>query len=270
MATTSKETSGTKSQEYCIDLPGEAVKCWRSSDKVKVILRKHRDVIFDVNIKSGAIYSLESSSEFYNPAEKKLVKNALFFDGAPFHVWVGRNFKDSITLRHNDVVIGCYYIKDLDPEQYGDDPKIKPEPFMVVLGKKNTPLALRFTNDDPYGLGDGHRLFKPEIDPKLAALKGYGTKFDYSHSSEQVEVKEYVAVTEASPQEIQPQVLKQLDAGTAVEGSVEQIFKAPKSGQQVSSLYLAIATAAANIAENARSSPVQSVISWVGDFVTSN
>lgn len=270
MGDTLREKSGTKPQEYCIDLPGEAVKCWRSSDKIKVILRKHRDVIFDINIKNGATYSIESTSEFYNPAEKKLMKKAFFFDGTPFHIWVGRNFKDSITLKHNDAVVGSYYLNALDPEQYGGDPKTKPEPFMVVIGKKNTSLALRFTNDDPYGIGAGQCLFKPELDPKLAALKGYGTKFDYNISPEQVDVKEYVAVTEALPHEIQSQVLKQLDAGVAVEGNVEQIFKAPKSGQQVSSLYLAIATAAANIAENTKGSSVQSVVNWIGDFVTSN
>lgn len=44
-----KKTSHPKQstiQEVCIDLPGETVQCWRSADNLKVVLKKHRDVIF--------------------------------------------------------------------------------------------------------------------------------------------------------------------------------------------------------------------------------
>jgi hypothetical protein len=61
---------GATTQDVCIDLPGEAVKCWRSSDHIKVILRKHRDVIFDVNLSKGTTYTVESISVFYSPREK--------------------------------------------------------------------------------------------------------------------------------------------------------------------------------------------------------
>ena len=63
-------------QDVCIDLPGESVKCWRSSDNIRVILRKHRDVIFDINFGKDAIYTVESKFDFYSPREKKLLRKA--------------------------------------------------------------------------------------------------------------------------------------------------------------------------------------------------
>jgi hypothetical protein len=50
-------------QEHCIDLPGESVQCWigGGTDKLKVILRKHRDVIFDIHLGNGKTYTLEST-----------------------------------------------------------------------------------------------------------------------------------------------------------------------------------------------------------------
>lgn len=71
MATKNASTGSARAtQEICTDLPGESVQCWRSSDKVKVVLRKHCDVIFDVNLKKDAIYTVESTSEFYSPRER--------------------------------------------------------------------------------------------------------------------------------------------------------------------------------------------------------
>jgi hypothetical protein len=63
-------------QEHCIDLPGESVQCWigGGTDKLKVVLRKHRDVIFDIHLGNGKTYTLESTeSDFYNVRDKKLV-----------------------------------------------------------------------------------------------------------------------------------------------------------------------------------------------------
>lgn len=267
---TEKISGDMEFQEVCIDLPGEKVQCWRSSDRVRVILRKHRDVIFDVNLKSNAIYSVESKTEFYSPREKKLLKKALFFDGERFNIWIGRNFKDKILLKLNDAVVGSYYINELDSKQYSGDPKVKPEPFMVVIGKEPRPLALKFSNDDPYGINASHCVFKTSFDPKLASLKHFGSSYDYQFPSDEIVPKEYVAVTEATPSEIQPQVLRQLDGGTAVEGRIDQIFVPLKDVKAPSPLYLGIATAAANIAENVKSSGIQSVIDWAGDVVTSN
>lgn len=59
-------------QELCIDLPGESVQCWRSSDNLKVVLKKHRDIIFDINLGDKKTYTVESTtSNFYSARDKK-------------------------------------------------------------------------------------------------------------------------------------------------------------------------------------------------------
>ncbi|HEX5486643.1 MAG TPA: hypothetical protein VFX23_11685, partial [Limnobacter sp.] len=47
-------------QIACIDLPGETVRCIRKKPKLRVVLRKHRDVVFDINLGLGGQYSVES------------------------------------------------------------------------------------------------------------------------------------------------------------------------------------------------------------------
>jgi hypothetical protein len=243
MTTKAKKATTTSAQEVCIDLPGEAVQCWRSSDNIRVRLRKHRDVFFDINLKDGATYTVESASDFYSPRDKKLLRKVEFRDGDRFHVWVGREFKGSLVLKTNGRAMGNYVVNRLDTKSYDADPKTKPEPLMVIMGQRDLPASFTCTANDPFGIGSSQRLFKTSFDPKLSMLKEFGTKFDYSYSPEAPEVKEYVAVTEAMPHEVQTQVMKQLDSGVAVEGSVDQIFVAPKHDQQPSLLYTALATA---------------------------
>ena len=78
MAATNVKTKAAPTvQDVCIDLPGETVQCWRSSDNIKVILRKHRDVIFEIKLAQGQKYTVESTrSDFYNANEKKLIRGA--------------------------------------------------------------------------------------------------------------------------------------------------------------------------------------------------
>jgi hypothetical protein len=60
-------------QEHCIDLPGESVQCWigGGTDKLKVILRKHRDVVFDIHLDNSGTYTVESTeSDFYAPRDR--------------------------------------------------------------------------------------------------------------------------------------------------------------------------------------------------------
>jgi hypothetical protein len=250
-----KKDAPSEAQEVCIDLPGESVQCWRSSDKVRVTLRKHRDIFFDINFKKDAIYTIESHYDFYSPRDKKLLRKVSFWDGDRFHLWVGREFKGSLVLKSNDHVLGVYEINKLDAQEYGADPKTKPEPLMVFMGKKDLPSSFAYTANDPFGIDGSLQLIKPAFDPKLALMRNFGTAFDYIVPDTTPVVNEYVAVTEALPHEIQPQVLKQLDAGDAIVGKVGEIFLAPKN-QAPSLLYTAIASAAAYISGN--------------DFLTSN
>jgi hypothetical protein len=134
-------------QEHCIDLPGEAVQCWigGGTDKLKVILRKHRDVIFDIHLGNGKTYALETTeSDFYNARDKKLIYAAQhgkvrFNDGERMHVWVSRGFRGSLILKCNGHVISEVKPNEWDTQRHSDDPKEKPAPIIVAIG--NHPSA---------------------------------------------------------------------------------------------------------------------------------
>ncbi|RYG98302.1 MAG: hypothetical protein EON58_07530 [Alphaproteobacteria bacterium] len=232
-ATKAGAASKTKAQEVCIDLPGQFVQCWRSSDKVKVVLRKHRDVIFDINLTKDATYTVESKSEFYSPRERKLLKKVNFFDGERLHLWVGREFKDCLVLSANGVVIGKYEVNRLDAARYGSDPKEKPEPLMIVMGSKDQNLMC--TSADPLGAGKTQLSIFSTINPKLPLLKSLGgTHFDYSYSPDPPEIREYAAVVDVEPDEIRPEILEQLER-QSVTGSPSQLLK-PVTKQDADSL----------------------------------
>jgi hypothetical protein len=134
-------------QEHCIDLPGETVQCWigGGTDKLRVLLRKHRDVIFDIHLGTGQTYTLETTqSDFYNVRDKKLVRakqhgKVTFCDGERMHVWVSRNFRGALVLKSDTQVIYKLEPNKWDTHQYGDDPKEKPAPIIVTIGAKGPP-----------------------------------------------------------------------------------------------------------------------------------
>jgi hypothetical protein len=131
-------------QDVCIDLPGETVQCWRSSEKIKVILRKHRDVIFDLNLSKGKIYTVQATeSDFYNARDKKLVYAkrrgvVSFNDGERLHLWVTRNFKGALVLKCEGTILVKLTPNEVDSHQYDDAPKTKRAPMIVALGPTET------------------------------------------------------------------------------------------------------------------------------------
>ncbi|MFC4931712.1 hypothetical protein [Massilia sp. GCM10023247] len=249
--TTKKAKAGAevKTQEVCIDLPGESVQCWRSSDSVRVILRKHRDVFFDINLKKDSVYTVESKHEFYSPREKKLVKKATFFDGERLNIWVGREFKGRLVLKTGDAVIGEYEVTKLDNVSYGADPKNKPEPLLVIMGHKKDAETLVCTPSDPLGAAYAQLAILPIIDPKLPFLAGAGSNFNYAYPQQPPEVKEYAALAEVRADQIQPEVLAKLESG-AVTSHPSEIFVVPNKGDENSHLHQALGAAATYIAGN--------------------
>ena len=129
-------------QEVCIDLPGETVQCWRSGSKLKVILRKHRDVIFDLNLGGGKTYTVRATdSDFYNARDKRLVyakrhEAVNFNDGERLHLWVTRGFKGALILECNNQNILKIKPNEFDPHQYDHSPKTKPAPIIVALDNR--------------------------------------------------------------------------------------------------------------------------------------
>jgi hypothetical protein len=148
MATDTKTAeSNLTVQEHCINLPGETVQCWigGGTDKLKVILRKHRDVVFDIHLGNEKTYTLETTeSDFYSVRDKKLLLAAqqgkvTFKDGERMHVWVSRGFRGALVLKSGDQVIYKVEPKNWDAHPYGDDPTEKPAPIIVAIGSNTAP-----------------------------------------------------------------------------------------------------------------------------------
>lgn len=248
-ATHNRPAAPTK-QKLCIDLPGESVRCWRSSDYLEIVLRKHRDVFFEINLKPGTMYVVESRMDFYFPRDKKLVRKVEFQDGERLHLWVGREFRGSFVLKNGKSIIGDFKVSALDSEKYDADPKVKPEPLMIILGHKEIQASIFHESDYLHGAQFSRNAFDPKYDPKVAILKDYGTQYDYSCKKDDPEIKEYVCVTEAASSDLQEKVLKHLDSGIAVDGKVSEIFYFPTQEKRSSGLYQALAFAIKTISGN--------------------
>lgn len=147
MSSSATNKDAPTQQDVCIDLPGETVQCWRSSDSIRVILRKHRDVIFDLNLGEGRTYTVESTkSDFYNARDKKLIRvgsrNVVTFkDGERLHLWVTRSFEGVLILRCGAEVMLKLAPNHLDAHQYDDAAKTKPAPIILTLGSPNSSIA---------------------------------------------------------------------------------------------------------------------------------
>lgn len=138
-------TNQFRVREECIDLPGEVLQCTLRSDKLKVILRKHRDVIFDIKLGNGKSYTVEATqSDFYNARDKKLLyalakDKVTFKDGERLHLWITRGFKGELILKSDGKIMMRMEPNKLDPRSYSADPKEKPAPIIVALGKSAPP-----------------------------------------------------------------------------------------------------------------------------------
>lgn len=134
----SASTARKKTVVIPIDLPGQPIQCWSGdAEKITVILRKPRDVVFDIKLCNGKIYTVRSDvSEIYDVKSKKLIhprEIVSFNDGEILHLQVGRNFKGKILLYEGVRKIGEYEISSFDSDVYSTDPKFKPAPISIVI-----------------------------------------------------------------------------------------------------------------------------------------
>jgi hypothetical protein len=129
-----------KSKHY-VDLPGEPPKSklWTDVNNL-IILRKHRDVVFDIKLGNGATYTVTTEhpqseyGRFYDPKQKAIVTKIAVKDGEPCHIWLGRTFEGSLILKHGDKVLGSYPIRRMDCTQgCTEDPKDKPAPVLITI-----------------------------------------------------------------------------------------------------------------------------------------
>jgi hypothetical protein len=124
-----------------IDLPGQPIQCWgQDYEKVTVLLRKHRDVVFDIDLCAGKTYRVWADrSEMYDAKNKKLIhprENLSFKDGELLHLWVSRHFEGKIFLYESEKLIGSYSIPKLGVGLESSDPAFKPAPINIVLKAK--------------------------------------------------------------------------------------------------------------------------------------
>ncbi|KWA13990.1 hypothetical protein [Burkholderia territorii] len=125
--------------QVCIDLPGEPVKC-AAETELTVLLRKHRDVVFDIKLQAGATYTIttthpdQPNGRFYDTKRKANVGKTTFKDGEPCHIWLGRTFEGSLILTQGEKVLGRYAISKLDcTKGCSDDAKDKPAPMLIIM-----------------------------------------------------------------------------------------------------------------------------------------
>ncbi len=141
-AAIAKNDPALDTQEHCIDLPGESVRCWVGHDKKKlsVVLRKHRDILFDIALENGKSYTIEATeSDFYDAVAKKIIYVArharvTFKDGEKMHVWVGRGFRGALLLKCDGKLMSRVEPNEWDKHLHGADPKEKPAPIIITLG----------------------------------------------------------------------------------------------------------------------------------------
>jgi len=123
----------------CIDLPGEAVSC-RAETDLTVLLRKHRDVVFDIKLHAGATYTVTTThpdrptGRFYDTKRKVNTGETTFKDGESCHIWIGRNFEGSLILKQGEKEMGRLPISKMDcTKGCTDDPKDKPAPILIRI-----------------------------------------------------------------------------------------------------------------------------------------
>lgn len=122
----------------CIDLPGESVQCWNPrAKKIKVVLRKHRDVLIDIAAFKGMKYEIwADESPIYCSTTKKLYgknKRLTMLDGERCNLWISREFKGAINIGAAGRVVGRYYPQVLDKVKYDAAPTTKPIPFVIAI-----------------------------------------------------------------------------------------------------------------------------------------
>jgi len=158
-------------QRVCIDLPGEDMRCIVHKTKLQIVLRKHRDVIFDIQLFKGMQYTVEADqSDFYNARDKILVavkkkQKVMFKDGERLHLHVGRNFKGNLILKANGKIMGRWHPNELDTTRYDEAPETKMAPLMVVMkntdaltSKPGPATSPQSGLDDPLGLSKTWQL----------------------------------------------------------------------------------------------------------------
>lgn len=167
-----------------IDLPGQDAKNLLVGCANKVILRKHRDVVVDINLGNQAKYTLQATGKtqrdmFYDTKSKKLLNKLNFNDGERCHVWVGRNISAELRLLSNGKIIGKISVKQMDcTSGCSEDPKDKPAPIIISMKKD--------VEKSPVSSGGKGSKFSPDLHGKSLSGVHASSNSGAQHSVVQV------------------------------------------------------------------------------------
>ncbi|MEN6078555.1 hypothetical protein [Chromobacterium piscinae] len=245
-------------------LPGETAKGLVAGCKNRVIKRKHRDVVIQINIKPNATYTLRTDrSDFYSERDKLLHayharKSMSFKDGERIYVWISRDFSGKLIIESSGKVLGEWYPNKLDNNKYDKDPMIKPEPLMIILNSKPaTSNFLKCTAADPYG----HSAILIQEDQLLQGFLNDEKmkKSQYSYllgSMDKPELQEHYIAGTISKNELTPAAIQQLERlGGQITGAPDQLFKEPQKGSQLEAI-IANVVEGTNTAMTSNDSPL--------------
>ncbi|MDC7704603.1 hypothetical protein [Vogesella indigofera] len=171
-----------------IDLPGQTVDLETGTDTT-VILRKHRDVIFHFALQNVKKIEVKvpgksvAKSTLYDPKQKKLVKTLTIPNGAPYPVWIGREFNAEISVFGDGKLIGRYNPKKLDPSPVDPAPPFKPQPILIGFKEDAKAGAGQCTPDDPYGIGAAFHQQQPWLGKNLDFVSTLKDLQDYQYKN---------------------------------------------------------------------------------------
>lgn len=171
-----------------IDLPGQTVDLETGTDTT-VILRKHRDVIFHFALQSVKKIEVKvpgksvAKSTLYDPKQKKLVKTLTIPNGAPYPVWIGREFNAEISVFGDGKLIGRYNPKKLDPSPVDPAPPFKPQPILIGFKEDANAGVGQCTPDDPYGIGAAFHQQQPWLGKNLDFVSTLKDLQDYQYKN---------------------------------------------------------------------------------------
>ncbi|WP_146042152.1 hypothetical protein [Chromobacterium sinusclupearum] len=126
-----------------IDLPGQPISHPAFSGQLDIILRRHRDIVIDINLPSPfKSFDLVAEKDwFYDEKKKVRVQKATFSNGQRAHVWVSRDFKGKLFLKSGSIVYSTFDVESIFRSEsssaaYGDY-KYKPAPLILTATESN-------------------------------------------------------------------------------------------------------------------------------------
>lgn len=198
-----------------------------------MLLRKHRDVIFDLHISKGASYTVEAPEDWiYDVAQRKRVKQGRFSDGQRYHIWIGRAFKGELVLKRDGKAFQRYSMLQLGLADGSSDPKVKPEPIIIAMNvnvpTSRPPFAATQANplSSSFGSSSGGSVVRSLQMSELSNPLSIGQVGTFPlpiNLSQDADVRstQYAHITEVNLASVPREIIDTLSAGGAEETAID-------------------------------------------------